>query len=222
VFAGQTALFPATLRNARAAARDALRLAFAHGAEALTFVDAKALDTIQVPCPTRTRGILRPGRLTVATRYPLGLFRAWSLVEPEAAGLVYPAPIHGIPVPDPSTSQERGGAQGKDGDDDFAGLRTYRAGDPLHRVSWKTSARTEDLHTKELTAEAAAVRWLDWDQALAEDVETRLGILAAWVLEASLDGGSWGLRIPGATVNPGTGTGHRDLCLSELARLGCE
>lgn len=220
VFAGQIAQFPVTLRNARPVVRDALRLKFANGAEVLTYVDTKTLATTQVPCPALTRGTLRPGRLTINTRYPLGLFRAWSPVNSEAVGLVYPAPVEGVPLPAPSSSQELGGAQGRDGDDDFAGLRSYRTGDPLHRVSWKTSARTEDLYAKEFSAEAASVRWLDWDQAPAGDQETRLGILAAWVLNASTDGSSWGLRIPGATVNPDTGIRHRDRCLDELARYG--
>jgi hypothetical protein len=42
----------------------------------------KAARRSPFPSPRRRRGRLDPGRMTLATRYPLGLFRAWSYPHP--------------------------------------------------------------------------------------------------------------------------------------------
>ena len=42
--------------------------------------------------PAARRGWLDLGRVMLETRYPLGLFRAWSYLELEARALVYPRP----------------------------------------------------------------------------------------------------------------------------------
>ena len=43
-------------------------------------------------CPRERRGWLPLGRVMLETRFPLGLFRAWSYVEPDSRCLVYPRP----------------------------------------------------------------------------------------------------------------------------------
>jgi len=217
VFAGQTAQVPVTLYNGHGRLRDGVRLRFGKMTAAITYVQGASLAATRVPCQTHTRGRLRPGRLTVETFFPLGMFRAWSLVEMDSAGLVFPRPQPGTGLPPEAAGDTHGGHTGTEGDDDFIGLRSYREGDPLHRVSWKTSARTEDLYAKEFGAEAASIRWLDWDRTPATDVETRLSVMAAWVLAAEREGAPWGLRMPGIVLGPATGPDHRDRCLTELA-----
>ena len=47
------------------------------------------------------------GRVLLETRFPLGMFRAWSYVEPDARCLVYPKPEH-TPLPRPSAQSAAG------------------------------------------------------------------------------------------------------------------
>jgi hypothetical protein len=48
--------------------------------------------------PTEHRGWISLPRLTLETRHPLGLIRAWSLFQPDARCLVYPAPEQDGPL----------------------------------------------------------------------------------------------------------------------------
>ena len=78
------------LRNAREEARRALGFSFAGGEECFVDLPANGTARIDLPCPAPRRGRPSiPGRLTLATRYPLGLFRAWSYPYPQLTCLVY-------------------------------------------------------------------------------------------------------------------------------------
>ena len=223
VFAGERAEVPVALQNDLRRAREEIELHFPAQAHASVDVAPGSVASgTSAPVLTRRRGLLRLGPLTVETRYPLALFRAWSLVEPGLEVLVYPVPVHGYSLP---TSSESDGATTKDteaGEEDFAGIRAYRSGDSLHRISWRTSARAGQLHSKEFEQPAGGRRWLDWQDVPAHEVETRLGILTAWVLEAAATGVPWGMRLPGAEFAPSSGALHRDRCLAALARHGLD
>lgn len=223
VFAGERAEIPVALQSSLRRAREEIELRFAAQAQTILDVPPGSVTTgTSAPVVTRRRGLLRPGHLTVETRFPLALFRAWSLVEPGVEVLVYPVPLHGYPLPMSSASNGAATPDTEHGEEDFAGIRAYRAGDSLHRISWRTSARAGQLHSKEFEQPAGGTRWLDWQDVPTEEVETRLGILTAWVLESAATGMPWGMRLPGAEFAPSSGAVHRDLCLAALARHGLD
>jgi len=152
------------------------------------------------------------------TRFPLGLFRAWSYIEPDARCLVYPRPERS-PLP-PYTAAAASGAMRSPtpGNDDFAGLRGYQLSDSPRHVAWKAVARSGDMLTKQFTGEAAAQLWLDWALlGAALGVEQRLSRLAGWALAADRAGTLYGLRLPGVEIAPGRGDAHRGACLQALA-----
>lgn len=221
VFAGATARFPAVLEP-EGGARDAIRLRFHAQPPALGDASGDQPSSIEVPFRTAHRGVLEPGTMRVDTEFPLGLFRAWSIVDTKTRCLVYPVPVPGFPLPVGGQGARAKEDRSKAGANDFAGLREYQPGDSLNRISWKTSARTEDLHSKEFDAEADTVRWLDWDSVPLPDPEQRLGVLAAWVIEAATQGEPWGMRIPGTELEPASGPAHRDRCLGSLASFGTD
>src|SRR5438045_890755 len=109
--------------------------------------------------PTRL-GWLALGRVMLETRFPLGLFRAWSYVEPEARCLVYPRPEKSS-LPAASGEAASGAMRSPmPGNDDFAGLRGYQPSDSPRHVAWKAVARTDDMLTKQFAGETGAERWL--------------------------------------------------------------
>ena len=63
-------------------------------------------------------------------------------------------------------------------------LRAYRAGDAPKLIAWKALARERGLLTKEFSAMASSELWLDWDEARAPNIESRLSVLAQWVIQA--------------------------------------
>ena len=173
---------------------------------------------MSVPVKARKRGWLQLPRITIETRYPLGLTRAWSYVQPEMRVLVYPAPDNASlprnePVPDLGENVALGS-----GLDDFAGLRPYQASDSPKHIAWKAAARGGPLLTKTFSGRAASELWFDW-AALPDGmgVEARLSRLTRWVLLADKEGARFGLKLPGFELGPAQGEAHRDRCLRELA-----
>jgi uncharacterized protein (DUF58 family) len=172
-----------------------------------------------VPAPAR--GWLPLGRVMLETRFPLGIFRAWSYVEPEARCLVYPRPERSSLPPRAAESAKGALRSATPGNDDYAGLRAYQFSDSPRHVAWKAVARNEDLLTKQFTGEAAAELWLDWALLPGHlGLEQRLSRLAGWVLDAEHSGVHYGLRLPGVEIAPGRGEAQAGACLQALALYG--
>lgn len=220
VFAGEIAHFHLHLENTRRQARRALDFAFGRQPGISLDIPAGARAAIAIPCQTGGRGRLDPGRITLSTRYPLGLFLAWSYPHPPLSCLVYPHPLD-TPLPPPSPTPHGGARQGDTGQEDFAGLRKWQAGEPIRHIAWKAAARDmgkRPLLIKQFTGGAADILWLDWVQTPAESgTETRLSILAGWILAAEAIQTRYGLRLPNRLIEPDQGRVHRDTCLAALA-----
>ena len=184
-------------------------------------VPADGSTEITLTLPTTQRGWLMPGRITIFTQFPLGLFHAWGYVEPGIACLVYPRPAPpGTALPAASTMLKPQGRIMAAGDEDFSGLRSYRTGDPMNRLDWKASARSQGFYTKEFQGEGQQILWLDWETTYGPDVETRLSQLTRWVLDADANGLAYGLRLPEVQFPPASGENHRHDCLQALALFG--
>ncbi|WP_323844913.1 DUF58 domain-containing protein [Microbulbifer magnicolonia] len=172
---------------------------------------------ICVALPVVRRGRVRAPRLTVESRFPLGLFRCWSLVDLDIEFLVYPRPVAAGPLPTGAALGEGDSGETRRGGDDFAGLRAYQPGDSLRHLAWKQYAAGRDLNSKDYESQADARLWLEWDLLAGRDVETRLGNLCHWALQAERANTAYGLRIPGTTLTPAQGPDHLQRVLTALA-----
>lgn len=217
VFAGDTAQFQLFLENRSGFGRHSLELRC--GASTVSCdVPAHNAATVLVPLKAERRGWLQLERVTVETRFPLGLMRAWSYVQPDLRALVYPRPDSSslpetIPVPDAGNA-----ISASTGTDDFAGLRPYQTSDSPRHIAWKASARSELLLTKLFAGQAASELWFDWEQLPpGMRTEARLSRLARWVLLAGERGLRYGLKLPDASVPLAGGFAQRERCLKELA-----
>lgn len=173
---------------------------------------------IALELPTTRRGLLHAGRVTLACEYPFGLFRAWSVLNPDTTVLVYPRPeSKGPPLP-------RGGGDGgvrKTGatGDDWQALREYRHGDPRRLIAWRASARAERLQVKEFAAPQQVRVELTWAATDGLSHELRIARLTRWVLAASEAGMTFALQLPNELIGAGSGPTHRHRCLRALALL---
>lgn len=223
VFAGDVARFPVVLENLHRQPRRALDLAFGKHTRVRLDIPPDDRATIAIPCPAPIRGRLDPGRITLSTRYPLGLFHAWSYPHPPLACLVYPAPIE-TPLPEPAAVSHTGHRSGDNGQEDFTGLRQRQPNDSPRHVAWKAAARNIDgdaLLVKQFAGGAAEELWLDLAQTpIGGPLEFRLSVLAGWILLAEREQVRYGLRIPGRNVDPDMGATHRNTCLEVLALYG--
>ena len=164
------------------------------------------------------RGLHDVPTLHVETRYPFGLFRAWTVWRPAAQVLVWPAPERPV-APLPAAPAAAGeAAQRKPSDSgEFEGVRSYRRGDALKHVVWKKAARTGELVSREASSALQRELWLDWQLAQVPGTEARLSRLAAWVLAAEGAGIAHGLRLPGVEIAPGSGSAQQRRSLDALA-----
>ncbi len=219
VFAGDAAHFHV---NVETPSRKRFAVAIRRGAGEPVFADVEAREiaTLAIPVPAVRRGRLACGRLEIFTRYPVGLFHAWSYFDFGATVIVYPRPDPSAGAPPMQGAGDSEEGVPVPGDDEFNMLRPYRAGDPPRQIAWKALARGQGLLSKEFNAMASSELWIEWDQARNPDPEARLSALTHWVLEAERLGQGYGLRIPGVTVRPDRGEGHRARCLEALALYG--
>jgi len=220
VFAGETAHFQLTLGNDRKTPRLALELSGESGSIIDVAIEAGESCKTAIPIGSHQRGWLELPRVRLSTRYPLGLFVAWSYLQPSMRCLVYPQPITS-PLPPPSPTPASGEHRGDAGQEDFAGFRDRQPADSLRHVAWKASARdigNRPLLIKQFAGGAQVELQFEWqltDPTLA--TETRLSQLAGWVLEAEAEDCSYGLHLPGVAIPAGNGKDQCRRCLEALA-----
>lgn len=219
VFAGEPARFTVVVHNEADMARYAVDLTLAAETRRVD-VPAQGAATVELTLPTIRRGYLSAPPVQLRSRFPIGLWRAWSRpLKFPARCLVYPHPAPEQPFPDAPSAQATSGREfGRHLDgEELAGLREFRHGDPMQRVAWKKLAAGQGWHTKQFAAPAARLVWLGWDATPGLNVEQRLGLLCRWVLMAEQQGVAYGLQLPGVAISPATGAMHRDRCLERLA-----
>ena len=167
------------------------------------------------------RGLHALPVVRVESRYPFGLFRAWTIWRPAGRQWIYPRPESPTPPwPQVEAAQgdDRPAARAGAGTE-FEGVRAYRRGDTLRQVVWKKAARTGELISRETAGAVQRELVLQWQQAQGMDTEARLSRLAAWVVAADAAGHRWGLALPNAELAPDNGAPHRHAALRALASL---
>ncbi|MGH8610868.1 MAG: DUF58 domain-containing protein [Gammaproteobacteria bacterium] len=224
VFAGNPATFQIYLDEQRGAPCFSveIRLPSRGGPRAVIDVPANGTASASLVVEAPKRGWLHLTRIRCGTRFPLGLFYAWTNLDTSPAKcLVYPQP-HGIRrLPQVEQESLQGQAGTREGSDDFMGFRPYRPGDPPRHIAWKALAREQAVLVKRFVGERAQRVCLTWKsvEALRDD-EARLSQLCLWVLEAEACHVSYGLYMPGKHIGVGVGAQQRRLCLERLACYG--
>jgi uncharacterized protein (DUF58 family) len=224
VFAGEPVLLEVIITNP-GRERHSLAIHFhdrARAGRSFSWCDVPALgqETVRVSLVPPQRGWHEVPLLVVETVFPFGLFRAWTVWRPAARVLAWPRPELNAPtLPPPSSLRGESQQPVREAGQDLDGVRSYRRGDSMRQVVWKKVAKSGQLVSRETHAAGARELWLDWGAALAPDVEQRLSRLAAWVQSAERSGLAYGLRLPGAELNPGNGEAHRRQALDRLAHF---
>jgi uncharacterized protein (DUF58 family) len=227
VFAGEEAQF--ALHLAERSGRDRyavwVDVADAEGERHVTDVAAGAVATVVLGAPSAQRGWLAAPRVRLATRFPLGLFRAWAYFQPDSRALVYPFPEREA-APLPMRGTEGADGMGSGGHDDFAGVRSYQPGDPMRHLAWRQIARLDpafggQLATKRFDGGARDELVLDFDSLPAGlDLELRLSRMTRWVLEAEQRALPYAFRLGATRFDAALGAAHRAACLRALALYG--
>lgn len=222
VFAGERAICGLRV-GAGDHPRPAVDFAFAGEPAEHRALSVRRDNRIEMGMATSRRGVLRSGPMVIATRYPLGLFRAWSRFDAGVEWTVYPAPIAGPDAfreADSGPSAHASGESAVRGVEDFHGLKHYQPGDLPQHIAWKSYSKGQGLLTKVFSGLAGSTVILDWDLVREEDVEQKLSRLSGLVLRVSGSDLKYGLTIPGKTIEPDKGDVHKHECLKALALFG--
>lgn len=219
--AGQPTRLRVTLRNPGRSARYGIGLrALDSTGDDWVWCDVAAQsDTdVELHVPGLPRGLHDLPPITAETRFPLGIFRVWTLWRPAATVLIYPQPEPNAP-PLPAGAPAAAGTQNAPAhaSSEFDGVRPYRRGDPLRSVVWKKFAKADELVSRDSEQPLATELWLDATLTRSSDSELRLSRLCAWVLRAEGMGLRYGLRLPGLMLPPDQGPVHSRACLEALA-----
>ncbi len=216
VFAGDSIAIELRLSRKGVAHYYDIKLAWKHSDQRIVSLLANDEQRISLYLPTSRRGLLRPGRLTIETVYPLGLLRAWSSLALDIEALVYPRPLAVDMKALTAVDGEEGEAMLADGSDDFYGFRDYQAGDSLKNIYWKGYAKGHDLQLKQFSSFRQKQLWLDW-QTFNGNIETRLSYLCYWALRLESQQKEYGLRLPDKEIAPAKGMRHQAAVLRSLA-----
>src|SRR5690242_10694054 len=109
VFAGDIAHFGVTVETP-SLTRFAIAMRRRDADPVYADVDVREPAAMWLPVQAQRRGVLRCGRIEVFTRYPVGLFHAWSYVDFDLRVMVYPRPdpSAGAPPQNASNAAEEG------------------------------------------------------------------------------------------------------------------
>jgi len=224
-FAGAPARLTIVLDSTRKQARHGINLMVSEQpADVWVDVPAQGSAAAEVAWLPPARGHHALPALQADTRFPMGLFRVWTVWRPAAKVWVYPTPEVQAPALPPGEPVAQGAAPAQGvGAGEFDGVRAYRRGDALKTIVWKRAAQamargSADLISREQARTAHhQTLWLDWQHTQVADAEARIARLTAWVLKADQQGLTFGLRLPNLALEPTQGPAHTQRCLEALA-----
>jgi len=220
-FAGQEVTLPVEITNSSRATRRGIELSLPGSSrkrKRIDYIPANKAARVTLRFPAEQRGEHKVGTLCLTSVYPLGFICHLKKFTPSQSYIVYPKPGGDVQLPasvvrrpdnQPATNFGEG--------DDFSGVRDYVPGESQRHIDWKAVARGQPLMTKQFTAEAEGVVYLDFSALHFADVEERLSQLALWVIEAERAGRPYGLRLPGTKIPPAIGQLHFHQCLRALS-----
>lgn len=229
IFAGRTMVLGVDMHAPGRRARYALNLRWAappKGTDeptdgAWADVPAQTNATISLALQAPQRGWHAVPAIMVQSRFPMGVFRAWSWWRPATKVLIYPAPESPAPPLPAGSGQEdsTAGTQALPGDE-WDNLRPWRQGEPLNRVVWKKAAKQPEQDnwiSRDVSTTEVGHLWLIPSTCGPSGKEAQLSRLCAWVLEADKRGVEYGLKLSMQTIPLGQGPTHRQQCLEALA-----
>lgn len=220
VFLGEQARLQVRLES-RGRMHQAVAVGWPRSGMQLADVPPAGMCELELMLPTTRRGWLRPGRLRVESRFPLGILVAWTWVDLQLAALIYPQPLAGeLPLNAGATDDVSDGARAQGfGVDDYQGLKPWQPGDSRRRLHWKAFSRGQGLLVKDFAALAGNEPLLDLG-LLEGHLEMRLSLLCHGVIELSTRQQPFALRLGERQIGPDNGQSHRDECLRALALFG--
>jgi uncharacterized protein (DUF58 family) len=177
------------------------------------------LHALTAPWSPRRRGLQPPGCLRVQTTAPLGLFVCWSRWRPSVPQLIYPArlpgPVQLLAEPGPPEGGVALERRPLEGSEEWHDLRPHRPEDSPSRLAWSLVAQGRGSFSKRFVSPSESAPLLAPDPTLP--LEQALEHLSERIWRLHGQGSRYGLTLGTERIPPGSGSAHRDRCLTALA-----
>jgi uncharacterized protein (DUF58 family) len=176
-------------------------------------------DIVELYSYSILRGYFDPGRVTVRSNFPFGLFNVWTHLDFGFNALLYPQPLENkFQATSLSDNvHENSHDQSLLGVDQFSSLKNYQQGESLRSVAWKQLAQGRGWLTKQFEQSAGGDILLDINNLTHLPVETRLSFLCYQIIELQKNNQRYTLILNNETINVGSGYRHKEHCLKALA-----
>ncbi|MCG6200874.1 DUF58 domain-containing protein [Psychromonas antarctica] len=171
---------------------------------------------------SKKRGWFNPGRVTIASTFPFGLFTVWTFLDFDLRALLYPQPQKNKqPLVSLSTRQSTQGITNTAlGVDQFSMLKNYQAGESLKSVAWKQLAQGRGWFSKQFEQDQGGDVLLDLALYGNLDLEKKLSLLSYQIIELDKRHLSYTLKLGATTFVAEHGLQHKTRCLKALALYG--
>lgn len=217
-FANEQAQFTVTFAENRNRTRHSINLAVEGAADRID-IKANSSNSGTLRLHDCSRGLMKLGRVTISSDFPLGLWRGWGYIHSPISTYVYPrveSPAAELSNQSAITSEK---TKKQFGEQEYNQLKRYQKTDSLGSVAWKQVAKGGDWYSKEFepenTGNNTVIRWQDTPANFT--VEQRLSRMCAWIVAAQADNISFGFELPGVTLKSLPGPEHTKHCLRLLS-----
>lgn len=220
VFAKELNQVPVKILNEGATTTWELELHFTKKGDLTQIPQIPGLDVLlcSVSWAPSQRGIATLPALTLASRFPLGLLRAWKVHSSPISIVVFPE-RRGVPH-FPSSSYN---TRANDPTGLFKEHRSYQSTDSARRIDWRASVRRQELLVKTQENHNKSALIFSWDQtADLQDPEARLSQLALWIDQAEKRGHPYALLLEDLKFPSNQGQDHYTKCMTTLALMDTE
>ncbi len=187
------------------------------------FVGARSSETRYLSMSFASRGAHAINRLHVSSVFPFNFFTRYKRIAKEIEFVVYPKPVR-CQMTDINNREAR-----KKGDvptnvtgfeSDLISIRDYAPGDPIKYISWKSTAKTGQLKTKELSTIQSQVVIIEFDKMDRRDIEHALSCVTYLIVKLTRSSIPVGLLIDGELIRPGASPAQKARMLTKLALYG--
>jgi uncharacterized protein (DUF58 family) len=166
------------------------------------------------------RGPFHIDEIYISSPFPFNFFTRYRKIKVNLDLIAFPKPLKG-PWTDFHDRQARTKGDVLSNvpgyDSDITSIRDYVFGDQLKHISWKLTAKTGLLKTKELSSIQAQQIMIDFDKMNKENLEYKLSCLAFMIMKLIRSNTPIGLKIGGETYKPAMSHSHKIYLLKKLA-----
>jgi uncharacterized protein (DUF58 family) len=166
------------------------------------------------------RGISHIEAVFISSPFPFNFFTRFRRIKLDMDLVVFPKAVKGLRTSFPDRQAKTKGdvlSSVIGHDADIISIRDYTFGDQLKYISWKSTAKTGHLKTKELSSIRLQEIMIDFDKMNKENLEYELSCLTYLIIVSIRSKIPVGLKIDGRLYKPGVSNTHKLTLLGKLA-----